>query len=399
MLSGHSPVFIPWHGKPYEADVVRSAVDAIARNTAKLKPKHIRRVGKEIIPIGGQVERLLQVRPNPHMNAYDFLYKVITNLMLDNNVFIYPVWQNGTLTALWPVNCGQAEFLEDNNKTIFLRFYFNMGEQAVLPYSEILHLRRHFYRSDMLGENNKAINSTLEAVLTSNQGIGQAIKTSANLRGILKYQGLLKEADIKANKERFVNEFMTVSNSGGVAALDSKADYVELKNDPKIVNAAQMKELRDNVYRYFGVNENIVMGNYNEDQWDAFYESTIEPLAVQMSLEFTGKLFTDRERGRGNEIIFEANRLQYASTKTKVTMIKEMMPLGLFTTNQALEIFNLAPVEGGDKRIVSLNYVDASKANLYQVGQDDNNGGEGDQNAGKEGNGKEGNQAGGTEGD
>ena len=372
MLSGYTPVFTPWSGKPYEADVVRSAVDAIARNAAKLKAKHIRRVDGQIIPVGGQIERLLQVRPNPNMNAYDFLYKLITTLMIDNNAFAYPVWDGLNLVAIWPINCTMAEFLEDDSGTIYVRFYFAGNQQVVLPYSEVIHLRRHFYKNDMVGETNNPINAPLEAIHTTNEGLAQAVKSSAYLRGILKYTGILKEDDIKIHRDRFIQEYMTMQNSGGIAALDSKADYQELKNDPKIINAAQMKELRDTIYRYFGVNENIVTGKYNEDEWNAFYESTIEALAVQMSLEFTSKLFTERERGFGNEIIFEANRLQYASVKTKIAMVEQMVPMGLLTINEAREIFNLAPVEDGDKRLVSLNYVQADKQNLYQLGEDDN---------------------------
>ncbi len=348
MLSGYNPIFTPWSNKPYEADVVRSAVDAIARNAAKLKAKHIRRVDGQIIPVGGQIERLLQVRPNQNMNAYDFLYKLVTTLMIDNNAFAY------------------------------IKFHFFDGESLVLPYSEVIHLRRHYYANDLLGENNVPINATLSAIHTTNEGLAQAVKTSANLRGIIKYQGMLKESDIKANRDRFVAEYMTMQNTGGIAALDAKAEYIPLNNEPKMVNAAQMKELRDAVYRYFGVNENIIMGKYSEEEWAAFYEGTIEPLAVQMSLEFTSKLFTERERGFGNEIIFEANRLQYASVNTKVAMVEKMMPMGLLTINEAREIFNLAPVEDGDKRLVSLNYVQADKQNLYQIGEDEQSEGDED---------------------
>jgi len=370
MLSGYTPIFTPWNNKPYEADVVRSAVDAIARNAAKLKAKHIRRVDGQIIPVGGQIERILQVRPNPNMSAYDFLYRLITTLMIDNNAFAYPLWDGVNLAAVWPINCVLAEFVEDNTKTIYIKFHFFDGESLVLPYSEVIHLRRHYYANDLLGEANRPINATLEAIHTTNEGLAQAVKTSANLRGIIKYQGMLKESDIKANRDRFVAEYMTMQNTGGIAALDAKAEYIPLNNEPKMVNAAQMKELRDAVYRYFGVNENIIMGKYSEEEWAAFYEGTIEPLAVQMSLEFTSKLFTERERGFGNEIIFEANRLQYASVTTKVAMVEKMMPMGLLTINEAREIFNLAPVEDGDKRLVSLNYVQADKQNLYQLGED-----------------------------
>lgn len=373
LLNGYNAVFSAWGNDPYSADVVRGAVDAIARNTAKLKPKHIKRTGKDIQPVGGQVERVLQIRPNPNMSTYDFLYKMVTALMIDNNAFAYPVWEGSTLKAVWPVIAQQTEFIEDQLGQIGVRFWFN-DDSIILPYDEVIHLRRHYYKNDLAGENNKAINNTLEAIHTTNEGLGQAVKTSASLRGILKYQGILKESDIKANRDRFVEEYLVVQNNGGVAALDSKADYTELKSQPLMVDAAQMKELRENIYRYFGVNEKIITGSYSEQDWDAFYESILEPLAVQMGLEFTYKLFTANERGRGHEIVFETNRLQYASTKTKVQMLKDLAPLGLFTINEGREIFNLAPVEGGEKRIQTLNVVDADKAGKYQLGEEEDPG-------------------------
>lgn len=369
MLSGYSPVFTPWSGKPYEADVVRAAVDSIARNAAKLKAKHIRRTNGEIIEVGGAIERLLTIRPNPNMNAYDFLYRLITTRLIDNNAFAYPLWDGLNLVAIWPINCVLAEFVEDQTKTIYVKFYFADGEQIVLPYSEVIHLRGHYYANDMLGESNKPINATLSAIHTTNEGLAQAVKISAHLRGILKYQGVLKESDIKANRDRFVAEYMTMQNSGGVAALDGKAEYQELKNEPKMINASQMKELRDSVFRYFGTNENIVTGKYTEDEWSAFYESTIEPIAVQMSLEFTSKLFTERELGHGNEIIFESNRLQYASTTTKLNLM-QMVDRGALTPNEWREVFNLAPVEGGDKPIRRLD--------TRPTDEDDGGGGDGE---------------------
>ncbi|WP_374711529.1 phage portal protein [Symbiobacterium terraclitae] len=375
MLLGYSPVFTPWTGMPYQADVVRAAVDAVARNAAKLRAKHIRRVDGRVIPVGGHIERLLTVRPNPNMNAYDFLYRLVTTLLIDNNAFAYPVWDGPHLTAIWPINCLMAEFLEDESRTLFVKFYFADGH-VVLPYSEVLHLRRHYYSNDLLGEQNDAINATLSAIHTTNEGLAQAVKTSAHLRGILKFQGLLKDEDIQKNRDRFVQQYMTLQNSGGVAALDGKAEYQELKNQPLMVQADQMKELRDSVFRYFGVSEAIVKGDYTEDQWNAFYESTIEPLAVQMSLEFTSKLFTPRELGHGNEIIFEANRLQYASMTTKLNL-REMVDRGALTPNEWREALNLAPVEGGDKPIRRLDTRPTDEDNNEKGGDTGGNGTEG----------------------
>ena len=374
MLSGYNPTFTTWGNNPYEADIVRSAVDSIARNAAKAKAKHIKRINGEISHVGGSIERILQMQPNPNMNAYAFQLKMVTTLLIENNAFAYPLWNGMKLESVWPINCTYAEFMEDNTKTIYVKFYFADGNNVILPYSEVIHLRRHYFKNDIMGDNNNALNNTLSAIHTSNQSISETLKSSAYLRGILKFQGALKEKDIKINKERFVDEYMSVQNNGGIAALDSKAEFQELNLEPKMINAAQMKELRENVYRYFGTNESIVLSQHNEQQWDAFYEGTIEPILIQMSLEFTNKLFTTREQGFGNEIIYEANRMQYVSAKTKKDIIKELAPMGILEIDECREILNLAPLPNGEgkKRIVSLNYINADKADIYQTGDGDN---------------------------
>jgi hypothetical protein len=209
---------------------------------------------------------------------------------------------------------------------------------------------------------------TLELINTTNQGLVNAVKSSASLRGLLKFSAMLRPEDMKAQRDAFITDYLDITNNGGIAATDAKAEYVPLSSDPKMIDAKQMELIEDKIYKYFNVNAAIVKSDYTEQQWNAFYESVIEPIAVQLSLEFTSKVFTDREQGWGNEIMFESNRLQYASNQTKVLLVQTLMDRGLMSMNEAREIFNLAPIEEGDKRIISLNFVDASIANQYQIG-------------------------------
>lgn len=375
MLNGYLPVFTAFGNDAYASDVVRAAVDAIARNGAKLKPKHIRRTNGQIIPVPDNVEYLLQTRPNPYMDAYTFYYKVITQLYMQNNSFIFiDIDPLGNIQGFYPVNAVNVDLLEYQGE-IYAKFTFMGGDKVTLPYTQLIHLRRFFYKHDFYGEpNNNALYPTLELINTTDQGIINAIKSSAYLRGILKFTTMLKPEDMKKQKDTFIRDYMDITNNGGVAATDAKADYIPLNNDPKLIDGSQMELIEQKVYKYFGVSKEIVMSNYTEDQWNSFYESVIEPLAIQMSLEFTSKIFTEREQGFGNEIIFESNRLQYASNTTKTTLIKELMPLGILTVNEVREILNMAPVEGGDVRLQSLNFVNAMKADQYQLGKgaDDN---------------------------
>lgn len=369
MLNTHVPTFSTL-SDAYDSDVVRSAVDAIARNAAKLKPRHVRRVNGQIIKTDSNIEYLLSVRPNPYMDAYSMLYKTVTQLYMQNNAFIFIDWdERGQAKAFYPLNASQVEFLEADSG-IFVRFMFFGGQQVVLPYEDIIHIRRFFYKNDIYGESStRALMPALELINTTNEGIINAVKSSATIRGLLKFSAMLKPEEIKRLRNEFVQNYLDITNNGGVAATDTRAEYVPLSNDPKLIDSRQMELIEDKIYKYYNVSASIVKSDYTEEQWSSFYESVIEPIAVQLSLEFTAKVFTRQEQVRGNEILFEANRLQYASNDTKIKLIEVLMDRGILSKNQAREIFNMAPVESGDDYIVSLNYVNTKIADEYQLGK------------------------------
>ena len=315
-----------------------------------------------------RINRILQIEPNPYMSAFDMLYKLITHYYLYNNAFAYMQRdERGQLAAVFPLNPVHAEFMSDAGGVLYVRFIFSGGKETLLPYSEIIHLRRNFNGNDILGDPNDALSPALQLAHTQNEGIISAIKSGASLRGILRRTQIASPEMLKQIKDNFVKDYLDVTNNGGVAAIDSGSEYIPLDNKPYSIDEKQMQAVKDKIYDYLGVSEAIVNSSYNEDQWAAFYESTIEPLSLQLSLEFTRKLFNDRERAFGNSIMFESGRLQFTSNATKVNIIREFMPMGLLTVNQALEILNLPSVENGDRRIQSLNYVDADKAEEYQL--------------------------------
>jgi HK97 family phage portal protein len=371
-MNGFTPVFSNFGDDPYTSDVVRSAIHVVASNAAKLKPKHIRRISKDVQHVNGPLERVLTVRPNEFMSAYDFIYKVVTQRELYNNAFVYIKWDrfDGSIKGFYPVDMASMELVEAQG-ILFIKFQFPNGKKLTAPYDEFIHLRKFYNKNDIFGEGNtETLLPTLDLIHTTDEGISNAVKSSAFLRGLIKFtNAMLKPEDIKRQRDAFVADYLDVSNNGGIAALDAKAEYHELKSDPKMVDDKQMTVIEEKVYKYFNVNKSIVMSDYTEDQWNAFYENVLEPIAIQLSLEFSSKLFTDREQGHGNEIIFEANRLQYASNKTKVSMVRDIMPLGILSKNEAREIFNLSPIEGGDEFVQTLNVVNAAKADMYQLGK------------------------------
>lgn len=365
LLNTFNSTFYTNTGNAWDMDVVRSSVDAYCRNFAKLKAKHVRdgKTGKS------KIEKLLNYRPNPQMEAYSFYYKIAANLKLTNNAFIYPEFStSGEIVAFWPLMSNRLELLEKNGQ-LFIRFTFNTGRQKVVPYDNIIHLRGHFFDHDIFGSKNTALRPALDTANVINQGVSNSAKLINSIRGILSAKISQKDEDLSKARDKFVeNNFRISSNGSGVIVTDTKMEYTPINEKSVPINSDQLSYTKNAIYDYFGVNESIVQNKFDENQWTAFYEGGIEPVAIQMSQCFTNALFTENERNFGNEIMFEANRLQYASTSTKVTVVKELSPMGVLMKDDIREIFNMSPLPNGEgkKILQSLNWINAEKADEYQ---------------------------------
>ena len=369
VLTGATPYLTPFSGNAYESDVFRAAVDAIARHGAKLHGSHIIRTADGRQPGDDNLNYLLGTRPNPYMSAYDALYKMITHYFTNNDSFGYMQRDDsGSVAAFYPLDITGMQFVSDTTDTLYCKFFFQNGKQYILPYSDILHLRRHFNHNDLLGDDNSAILPAVRLAQTQSDGIVSGIKQGASLRGILKYNQVLAPEKMKQERDAFTADFLNISNNGGVAVTDSMLDFVPLDQKPYSINKAQMDAAKSKIYEYLGISQKIVDSTYSEQEGTAFYESVIEPLAAQMAQEFTAKIFTPIEQQAGNRILFEGDSMEYASYGTRISTLKESIPYGLFTVDEARQILNMKPIGGeeGKKRLQTLNVVQADKANQYQ---------------------------------
>lgn len=349
----------------YDNDVFRSAVDSIGRNVGKLKGVHL---------LSGQTQSdelglLLQYQPNEYMNSFDLLYKVCTHYYIKNNAFILISRDDtGAVQGFYPVDCIAAEFVTDAKSDLYINFKFEDGTSHIFSYADIIHLRRHFNKNKLLGDSNSALSSTIELAAAQNHGLINSIRQSANIKGILNYEQIVSSEKLKQEKEEFIKDFLSMQNNGGIVVTDPKRTYTPISNNPTAsISSEDMKVVRTKIYDYLGINEHIVNSTYTEDEYSAFYESVVEPFALQLSLEFSRKVFTSKEREYGNSIVFESGRLQYSNNQTKIKMIETLFPCGLLSINQALEILNLPPVKDGDKRLQTLNLIDMEKATDYQM--------------------------------
>lgn len=372
ILNGQDAIFTGI-ANTYDSKVVRTAIDRIATHSAKLTPKHIQNDINH--PIKGSVNFILQNRPNPIMSTYDFIYKVVSQLYTYNNAFVFIAKEdNGNISGFYPILSYEDKLLQDRAGNVYLRFKFMNGQTYTLPYTDIIHLRRFYNEDDYWGSSNKVLKTDIETAHTSSEGIKNAIKTTNSLKGILNFtNGMLKPEDIKKARDKFVKDFIAEGNKSGIGALDTKASYQAIDMKPVTLTDTQLQRVNQNIYDYFGISEAIITNSYTAEQWNAFFEGVIEPLAIQMSEAFTYAIFSQRAVREGHKIIFTTHRLQYASLDQKINLIKTISSYGMIKTDEARELLDMPPLGGeqGEKILQSLNNIDSNIANQYQGGNDE----------------------------
>ena len=375
MLNGYNPTFTTFDGGIYDSKVARQCIDRIATYCAKLIPKHIK--GSINNEVNLSINQLLQNRPNPFMSTFDFIYKIISMLYTDSNAFVYIQKDTkGYIIGFYPIEATSYQLFQNESGEIYLQFVFINGQTYYIPYLQLIHLRLFYNQNDLFGTKSGVLKTDLQTSVTASEGIANAVRTSNNLKGILKFSNsMLKEKDIKASKDAFVKDYLNLENTSGIASLDAKAEFQEVNIKPITLDKAQLEQVNNNVYDYFGISEKIIRNNFTDNEWNAFYEGVLEPRAMQLSYEFTNKIFSNKAIAEGNKIVFTANRLQYQSLDKKKQILEIALPYGLLTKDMALEVLDLPPIGGdeGKKIIQSLNNIDSSIANSYQGG-DENNG-------------------------
>ena len=369
LLSSYDSSFTPFNGRAWDIGTVRAAVDAWARNAAKIQPRHIRRAGGRRETVHNSLERLLQIRPNPYMTAYAFYYRVAAQFIVYNNAFILPVFDGGKLTALYPINASRVDLVEDMGG-MYARLTFATGNVYTVPYEHLVHLRRHYLDNDIFGDDNRPLLPALETADAFNKSMSKFARLVSVIRGILEALTVTKQEDLAARRDAFVRDnFSIEANGSGVIITDGKHKYTPIQQKETPIPTGQLEFVRREIYDYFGMNEAIVQNKATPEEMDAFYRGQLVPFYMQLAQGLTNAIFTEREQSFGNEVLCEMDRIQFETLDKRVEAAQFLTNIGALELDQVLEVFGFPPIGGpqGKRRVPTLNMVNAAIADKYQL--------------------------------
>lgn len=356
MITTFGEQFYHYDGKLYNSDIVRSCIRPKVKAVGKLVAKHLRGTGSKMLVNPDAYIKYLLKEPNPWMTGQKFLEKLTTQLCLNNNAFALVVRDdNGKPVQMYPIPAAFCETVYKNN-ILYLKFYFVNGNSSIFQYTDIIHLRSDFNSHDIFGDSPAAaITNLMEVIGIVDQSITKAVKNSGIVRWLLKFNNSMRPEDVKEHVKAFVDNYLNYeSDTFGAAGVDSKSDAIRIEPKDYVPNAVVSKEKINRVYSFFNTNENIVQSKWTEDEWNAYYEAEISPVAIELGDVFTIRLFNRKERGYDNRIVFDANNLQCASLSSKLNMV-QMVDRGAMSVNEWRECMNMAPTENGDEFIRRLD--------------------------------------------
>ncbi len=386
MLNGYTPIYSQFGDDIYASDVVQQAINCIVMECKKLIPQHVKETGSDVIPVNSNVQAVLNA-PNEIMTTTDFIEKIIWQLYFNYNAFIIPTWytrkeSNGSVTkvytGLYPISPTNVEILQDANDKLYVKFTFANGFETTLNYSDVIHIRKNYSVNEYMGGNefgqpdNEALLKTLDLNWQLLRNLSKAMVSSCAVNGIVKYNTMMDngktELALKELEEKLKN------SESGFLPLDIRAEFTPIEREIQMVDESTLKFIDEKILRHFGVPLCILTGDYTKEQYEAFFQKTIEPIVRTLSQSFTKTIFTPRERSFGNQIKFYTKDLIFLSTDQTLEMVNLLGASGSLYENEKRVAFGMRPLpELVGVRMMSLNYVNVAYAKEYQLNQKGDN--------------------------
>lgn len=382
-MNGFLPVYTQFGTNIYASDVVQQALKCIVDEMKKLNPTHVRYMGNDPVPVKSTIQDVLS-NPNELMTTQEFIEKTCWLLLMNYNVFIIPTYytwiddktgaERRYYESLYPINPTQVDFIEDAGGRLFVKFWFWNGDTTTIKYDDVIHVKYNYSVNEYMGGNmlgqpdHKPLLGTLELNNQLLQGIAKAMNASYSINGVVKYNTMLDDGKTEAALKELERKLQ--NSESGFLPLDLKAEFTPLERKTAIVDDATLKFIDEKILRNWGIPIDILTGDYSKETYESFYQKTLEPLIGAFSQAFTKKVFTSRERAFGNKIEFYPKDLIFMTMQQKLELVNMLSPTGALFENEKRTIFGLMPMEElAGKRYMSLNWVDAEKANQYQLGE------------------------------
>lgn len=359
-MRGAEPHFNNFGTEALYSDLVLSAIHMKQRYFGKLDPRHIRnKDGKDQIITDSSVAKVLR-SPNYFQTTYDFLTQAYFMREVSGNCFIFPDYYTTNagqrvFTAMYILLPSEAPHVfEDEKGILYVSFKFDNPErEVVFRWDDLIVWKKDIEDRQFLGGGKYAKGATsdliesLSAYRQIMQSTAESAKQALIFDGILQVQAYAADnSRVKDIRDQFIKDLR--ENKGGIAVLDSGAEYKEVQRKLALVDAATLSEIKQNVLVHTGVSIEMLEGKMTTQDKEAFYENFIEPDAISLGQAMTKFFFSRTAESFGNCVLLYPNKIQLMATSEIVSIIQATSASGVFSVDEIRGMLGFAPLENGE---------------------------------------------------
>ncbi len=360
----------------YNIPEVRTAINFIAEKVGSIPFYHVRAdLEGNVELLKNRVQNVLTIRTNPYQTPQVFWTYITTRLLLANNVFILPDWdEDGNLRAMYPLPFTQFQFSQSEDGRLVITFPY--ASSYAFYYDDIIHLQR--FPTHQGGTQRQATGGYVEIVNTLQSQAVNDSKNSQRIAALLQVKTQLKGSDMKKKLDEFKELFLTAENTTGFGMIGAEYEVhnLDLKLNP--LNKDLLEAIVSYMYNYFGASKEIVTNTATELQYEQWVDNSIKPIVYQVEEELTYKLFSPTEIQHNNKIQAELIDLEISTLSAKTAFYKEMVYGTIMNRNEIRKRLGIpkGPPEL-DEFLENKNF-QTLKPGTYTVkgGETDENGGE-----------------------
>lgn len=365
-MKGYEPTFTAFGSNILYSDIIYSALKMKARFFGKLDPRHIRLKAPD--DKGGAVTELVRDssvarilrQPNEFQTIYDFLTQAYFMREKDSNCFIYPDYYISNnnqriytgMYILLPITTPIIQ--EDESGKLFIRFQFvNPDREVIFPYEDIIVWKQDIEDNQFIGGgryasmSNADLLNSLQAYHVSKEAVAEAAKLGCYIDGILKVNAYVSD-DEKTQKirDRFIQDLK--QNKSGIGVLDNGAEYQNIQRSLKMVDAATLAEIKNNVLLHLGMTMDMLQGKFTEEDKESFYENWIEPAAISLGQVMSKVFFSQWQTSYGDRVQLYPKKIQLMSTSEITKVVQSTINAGVFTLDEYREMYGYAPLPNNE---------------------------------------------------
>nr|WP_252187918.1 phage portal protein [Bacillus subtilis] len=317
--------------------------------------------------------RLLNEKPNDYYSGYFFKFILVANALMNGQSYAEIVRdKEGTPLELIHLLNSEvyAEQLQDRNEILY-RYYPSGGKERVLKPENVLHIK--FFSMD--GITGMSPLSSLKHEIESQEAgkrlVTDFFRRGVNLSGIvnMKKGHLSPEAKDKIRNE-FEKANSGIKNQQRVVVLDENMEFSQLEINTKVLEVVNnYTHSTKQIAKVFGLPAHklgIEQVNTSLEQANLDYlTNTLSNYFAAIASELNFKMLP-YPLNLQRKFQFDTRRFRETDAKTKRENVIALLQNGIFSLNNALAEYGYEPIPNGDKRYMSLNYVNIDSMDEIQ---------------------------------